>query len=141
LILDTTYLLPLLGIRIREDLFSAIVSGRVQLKLKDIRLSSISLFEIQAKAAKLRLPPGKVVKAINTLKKSFEVISFTRRGVIEVAHELRSFINDYVDCVIIATAIDLGDPLVTEDSLIHSAKRDLEDKYKLHIFSYRDLTS
>jgi PIN domain nuclease of toxin-antitoxin system len=69
LILDTTYLLPLLGIRIREDLFSAIVSGRIQLKLKDIRLSSISLFEIQAKAAKLRLPPSKVVRAINTLKK------------------------------------------------------------------------
>lgn len=117
------------------------MSGRIQLKLKDIRLSSISLFEIQAKAAKLRLPPSKVVRAINTLKKSFEVISFTRRGVIEVAHELRSFINDYIDCVIIATAVNLEDSLVTEDSLIHSAKRDLEDKYKLHIFSYRDLTS
>jgi len=135
------YLPPPLGIRIREDLFSAIVSGCTQLKLKDIRLSSISLFEMQAKAAKLRLPPGKVIKAISTLKKSFEVISFTRRGIIEAAHELRRFIDDYVDCVIIATAVDLGDSLVAEDSLIHSTKMELEDKYKLHIFSYRDLIS
>ena len=63
MILDTTYLLPLAGIGVDVDLLRSIVEGRVPLDLGDVKVSLISLFELQAKAAKLDIPVERVVKA------------------------------------------------------------------------------
>ena len=47
MILDTTYLLPLVGVAVKNDLLRAIVEGRLKsITLDDLAVSQISLFEI-----------------------------------------------------------------------------------------------
>ena len=53
MIIDATYLLPLVRIRINNDLLRAIADGKIGLKFEDIIVNSVSIFELQAKDAKL----------------------------------------------------------------------------------------
>ncbi|MEM3607400.1 MAG: hypothetical protein QW238_00855 [Candidatus Bathyarchaeia archaeon] len=118
MILDTTYLLPLARIAIDLDLLDAIAKGKTSLKLEDITVSLISIFELQAKAAKLMVPAEFVVKATNAIFNAFKVESFYNTEIIKVSYKLKKLIPDYIDCVIVATAIILKENLITEDSLI-----------------------
>ncbi|MEM3516836.1 MAG: hypothetical protein QW647_03495, partial [Candidatus Bathyarchaeia archaeon] len=67
MILDATYLLPLARIAIDLDLLDAIAKGKTSLKLEEITVSLISIFELQMKAAKLMVPTEFVVKATNAI--------------------------------------------------------------------------
>ena len=60
MIIDTTYLLPLIGVDVRTDLLRAIAEGRTRRRIHfgELRVSLISIFELQAKALKLDVPPG-----------------------------------------------------------------------------------
>jgi len=122
MIIDTTYLLPLARIDVDTNLLEAMVKGKVNIKMEEIAVSLISLFELQAKAAKLGVAPSTVSEALEAVNKAFRVIPFYAEKVVEVSFSLRRKIPDYIDCVILATAIVLGEDLATEDSLIHSKK-------------------
>lgn len=65
MIIDTTYLLPLARIGVETDLLRAVVEGRVRrdVSLRNLKVNLISLFELQAKAAKLGVPPGGCCKS------------------------------------------------------------------------------
>jgi len=141
MIIDTTYILPLARIGVRTDLLRAIAENRVKsLDFSDLRLSLISLFELQAKASRLGIPPEDVVKAINVVLKSFRVIPFYEAKIVKIAHELRqSVLSDYIDCIIVATAVALGDSLATEDRDILSRRDELRKMFGVDIVSYRDL--
>jgi predicted nucleic acid-binding protein len=140
LIIDTTYLLPLAGIGVRMDLLRAVVEGRVKgVVLDDLALSLISIFELQAKSAKLNIPVSRVVEAVRVITSSFRVIPFHTQPIIEHAFELRGILGDYIDCIIVATAVSLGEDLVTEDTRILSQRKVLEEKYEIKIHSYKDL--
>ncbi|MEM3392437.1 MAG: hypothetical protein QW487_02900 [Candidatus Bathyarchaeia archaeon] len=76
MILDATYLLPLARIAIDLDLLDAIAKGKTSLKLEEITVSLISIFELQMKAAKLMVPTEFVVKATNAIFNAFKVESF-----------------------------------------------------------------
>jgi PIN domain nuclease of toxin-antitoxin system len=139
-ILDTTYLLPLVGVAVKNDLLRAIVEGRVKgITLDDLAVSQISLFEIQAKSVKLRIPVERVIRAIRAITSTLEVIPFYSKPVIKYSFELYELLGDYIDSVIVATAISTRKPLITEDKLILSHKNTLEDKYKVKIYSYNDI--
>jgi len=139
-ILDTIYLFPLVGVAVKNDLLRAIVEGRVKsITLDDLAISQISLFEIQAKSAKLRIPVERVIRAIRAITSTLEVIPFYSRPVIKYSFELYGLLGDYIDSVIVATAISTRKPLITEDKLILSHKSTLEDKYKVKIYSYNDI--
>ena len=141
MIIDTTYLLPLARIGVKHDLLRAIVEGRVEgLGLKDLGLSLISLFELQAKAARLGIPPEHVIRAVRAVIRSFRVVPFYNSKIIETAHNLRTVMNNYTDCIIVATAAVLKEDLVTEDRVIHEHAGFIEDRYGIKIYSYRDLT-
>lgn len=141
MIIDTTYLLPLTKIGVRHDLLRAIVEGRVEgVTIKDLGISLISVFELQAKAAKLGIPPEHVVRAVRVIIKSFKVIPFYHSRIIEVAHELRAMINDYIDRVIVATAAALKEDLATEDTIIHEHAEQIEKKYGIIIYNFKKLT-
>ena len=131
MIIDTTYLLPLARIDIDTDLLEAMVKDKVNIKMEEIAVSLISLFELQAKAAKLGVAPSIVSEALEAVKKAFRVIPFYAEKVVEVSFSLRRKIPDYIDCVILATAIVLGEDLATEDSLIHSKKGFIEKEYRV----------
>ncbi len=141
MIIDTTYLLPLARIRIKHDLLKAIAKNdlKERIDFSNIKVSLISIFELQAKASKLGIPPQHVSRAVNTIFKAFTVVPFYRKDIIKEAHNLRKILNDYIDCIILATAITSGEDLVTEDSLITLIKGTIEKQYGVSILSYEEL--
>jgi len=139
LILDTTYLLPLARINVDTDLLRAIADRKVSWKLEDVTVSMISIFELQAKAAKLMVPTEFVVDAVKAIFGAFNVESFYRPEIIKVAYKVKKLIPDYVDCVIVATAVVLKEDLATEDSQILSNRGVVEEEYGVSTLSYKEL--
>jgi len=139
LILDTTYLLPLARIAIDTDLLAAMARKKVDLKLEDMTVSLISLFELQAKAAKLNIPAESAVRAAEAVLAAFRVEPFYRAEIVEASYELRRAIPDYLDCVIVATAIVLKEDLLTEDSLILAKAKAIGEKYNTKVLSFKDI--
>lgn len=139
MILDTTYLLPLARINVDTDLLRAIADRKVSWKLEDVIVSMISIFELQAKAAKLMVPTEFVVDAVKAIFGAFNVESFYRPEIIKVAYKVKKLIPDYVDCVIVATAIVLKEDLATEDSQILSNRGVVEEEYGVSTLSYKEL--
>lgn len=139
MILDTTYLLPLAGVAVDTDLLAAIAREEVDLRLRDIAVSLVSVFELQAKAAKLNIPAESTIKAVRAMFAAFRVEPFHKSEIIEVSYELRKIIPDYVDCVIVATAIVLNDDLATEDSLILASAEAISKKHGIHVLRSRDI--
>ncbi len=142
MIIDTTYLLPLARIDIRTDLLRAIVEKRtiIDLELSDLKISLISIFELQAKATKLGISSENISEAINVILNVFDTISFYRADIIDTAYSLyRNYLNDYIDCIILATAIVLKESLITEDKRILSIKKRVKERYDIEIYSYDDL--
>ena len=82
MIIDATYLLPLARTRINNDLLRAIADGKIELKFEDIIVNSVSIFELQAKDAKLGVLAGFVVEAIRVILKAFKIEEFYRPRII-----------------------------------------------------------
>lgn len=141
MILDTTYLLPLARIHVDTDLLRAIADGKVNLKLEDVTLNMISIFELQAKAAKLMVPAKLVVEAAKAILGAFNVEPFHRPEIIEVAYRVKKLIPGYVDCLMVATAAVLKEDLATEDSQILSNRELVKEEYGISIWSYEELIS
>ena len=139
MILDTTYFLPIVGIDVEPDILRACLNGRTIFSIDDVRLSLISIFELQAKAVKLGISAERVVRGVRALFRLFDVVEFYRPDIIRTSFELRKNLPDYIDCVILATAISLGEDLLTEDRLIHSLRYDMKRRYGINIYSYADV--
>lgn len=139
MILDTTYFLPLAQIAVDTDLLAAVAKKKADLKMEDISLSLISIFELQAKGAKLNVPAKSTVRAVDAILSAFRVVPFYERGVIEGAQRIRKTISDYVDCIVLATAIASKDDVVTEDSLVLEKKKKLLKDFNLKVLSSREL--
>jgi len=135
------YLLPLVGISIKTDLLKAIVERKIKrdIDLRDIKINTISLFELQAKASKIGVSVERVIKAINVIYSSLKLISFHDSEIIRYSFEIRKIIPDYIDCVIVATAIVLREELVTEDRMIIGQREYLKKTYGLEIYDYKDI--
>ncbi|MFX0092429.1 MAG: PIN domain-containing protein [Candidatus Hodarchaeota archaeon] len=88
--------------------------------------SLITLFELQAKGAKYVqtkvLKPKDVTKGVNAinLEKELTQIPFWEANISLIAFELRELHNDFIDCIILASAFAYADVLVSEDKLIHN---------------------
>jgi predicted nucleic acid-binding protein len=141
LILDTTYLLPLAQIAVDTDLLAAVAKKKTDLQLEDIGVSLISVFELQAKGAKLNIPAKSTIRAVDAVLSAFRVVPFYEAGIIEAAQKIRKTISDYVDCIILATAVASKEDLVTEDSLVLEKKRKLLKDYDVKVLNFNDLTA
>jgi len=139
MILDTTYLLPLARIDVDTDLLRASVEGRANMELEGTAVSLISLFELQAKAARLGVTPVIVSEALRVINKAFRVIPFYRDEVVEMSFALKKMIPDYIDCVILATAVTSSEDLVTEDSLLLAKRDSIEEEHGIKVYSFMDL--
>ena len=140
MIIDTTYLLPLARINVDKDLLRAVADEKVKLRFEDIRINEISIFELQAKAAKLMIPAKFVIEAIETILKAFKIERFHKPEIIEIANEIRRSIPDYIDCIIVATAVLTKESLITEDSLILSKREQIQKKHGIKILTFSELT-
>jgi PIN domain nuclease of toxin-antitoxin system len=136
LILDTTYLLPLARIGIDNDLLKLITEEKVT--LNDISVNLISIFELQVKASKLSIPSKYVIEAVKAIISNFKVVSFYEPKIIKLSFSLKKYIPDYIDCIILSTAIFLKEDLVTKDKMILSKRRLISSMYKIKVLSYED---
>ncbi|MDE1825580.1 MAG: PIN domain-containing protein [Candidatus Micrarchaeota archaeon] len=139
MIVDTTYLLRLSSVETSTNLLGAIDEGKTSITFDELGVSLISLFELQAKIAKLRLPPKLATKAIEVITSEFRVEPFYNKGIVEKADLLSRRLNDYIDCIILATAIVLKEDLITEDSKIKKQRKSIEKEYGIRILDYKEV--
>ncbi len=132
MILDTTYFLPLVGIDVETDLFHAIEHRSVEIDLNSISISLISIFELQAKCAKIAISWEIVNEAIDELLSRFEVIPFYNDNIMKTSFMIRREIPDYIDCIILSTAICSKESLMTEDRRILSFMERNDGKFKVN---------
>ena len=150
ILLDTTYLLPLIGISINNipnDLLLRLIDER-----HSVYISSISLFELIAKGAKYSsrrlIPIERILRGINAIIHSDKIskIDYVATEIIVAAIRLREMLEDFIDCIILSTALNCCDILLTEDRDIHNTmknplfnelKRELNPS--IRIMSYVDL--
>jgi predicted nucleic acid-binding protein len=111
------------------------------LTLEELKVSLISLFEMQAKAAKPGIPADRVVRAVRAVERTLTVVPFTEPEIVRIAFRLRSNLRDFIDCIVAATAVALGEDLVTEDRDIHSIAALLKEEYGVNVYSYRNLVA
>ena len=139
MILDTTYLLPLSGIGVNADLLKAADDNLVKLDFDHVSISMISIFELQAKAAKLNISSRFTANAVDVINTVFRVEPFYNSDIIRIGQSLLKVLNDYIDCLIVATAIVLHEDLITEDTRIIAIKDFIKKQYRIDIFSFKDL--
>ncbi|MBM3898272.1 MAG: hypothetical protein FJ358_07115 [Thaumarchaeota archaeon] len=128
LLLDTTYLLPAIGISIKGLPKDSLI--KLKRKGHQISISSISIFELSAKSAKHiadgALPPERVLKGIRAIvhNDDIETIPTHDDTILLSAFRLRKILSDFIDCLILSSAINRCDSVVTEDSDIQNLKED-----------------
>ncbi len=128
LLLDTTYFLPVIGISIKGIPRDAPV--RLMQAGNKVSLSNISLFELSAKGAKLilagKLTEERVATGIRALlhEESVETIESYETTILLTAFRLRSSLDDFIDCLILSSALNNAEVLVTEDTRIQGLRRD-----------------
>jgi len=130
ILLDTTYLLPAIGIAIKEqqkDLPLKLIQEGNQISICDI-----SIFELSAKGAKHistgKLPPERVTRGIRAIvyNEQIEMIPTYESQLLRTAFKLRKTLNDFIDCLILSAAINQCDILLTEDNDIQNLKNNKE---------------
>ncbi len=89
-----------------------------------LSVSEMSLFELAAKGAKLvqagSADAGRLEQAVQSLVSDQTVrkVRFHKDGILPLAIALRRHNTDFIDCVILASAVLTCDVLVTEDELL-----------------------
>ena len=139
LIIDSTYLLPLARIGVDTDLLLALDEEKIKLSDDDLAVSLISIFELQAKATKLNINPRFISDSIDLINTEFRIEPFYSAEIIKTSAELLKVLNDYIDCIIVATSVVLNEDLITEDRKINNIKKFIKDKYGINVFNYHDL--
>ena len=130
LLLDTTYVLPAIGISIKNIPNDAPL--RMIQKGHEISMSETSIFELSAKGAKFvasgKLPPERVVRGIRAImyNEEIEIIPNYESRILLTAFKLRNVLTDFIDCLILSTAVNGCEVLVTEDNDIKNLRRKSE---------------
>jgi len=132
LLLDTTYLLSAIGISIKnhpnESPIKLIQKGH------QISMSNISIFELSAKGAKHvaagSLSAERVTRGIRAIlyNETIKTIPIHESTILHTAFKLRKLLSDFIDCLVLSSAINQCDALITEDNDIQNLKKNREFK-------------
>ncbi|MGB9660316.1 MAG: PIN domain-containing protein, partial [Nitrososphaerales archaeon] len=99
-----------------------------------IFISNITIFELSAKGAKYaalgKIPPERVIRGVKALaySETINTIEAYESTILLIAFKLRSILSDFIDCLILSSAINQCDALITEDKDIQNIKGD--EKYQ-----------
>jgi PIN domain nuclease of toxin-antitoxin system len=132
LLLDTTYFFPVIGISIKGIQEDAII--KLIKKGYEISLSNITIFELSAKGAKYvatgDIESHRVIRGIRAIvyDEKIEKIPLYDTSILLTSFELRRILEDFVDCLILSSAINKCDILVTEDKDIKCLEEEKEFK-------------
>jgi PIN domain nuclease of toxin-antitoxin system len=127
-LLDTSYLLPAIGISIKGIPNDAI--ERLLDRGNEAFISEISLFELSAKGARYvvegQLPPERVTGGINAISNDDSITKLPGYDAptLRLAFGLRRIHGDFIDCLIVSSAANHCGVLVTEDEEIHRLKEE-----------------
>jgi len=130
LLLDTAYLLPAIGISIKGLPVDALI--KLMGEGHEISVSDISIFELSAKGAKYvnqgTLPAERVIRGIRAIvhEEKITMIPIHESGLLQRAFQLRNLLSDFIDCLIISSAINCCDVILTEDADIQDLKKNRE---------------
>ena len=125
LLLDTTYLLPAIGVSIKNIPKNSITE--LLRRKHEIVISEIELFELAAKGAKYvsigKLSVNRVLLGIRAIvyEERINKIPIHDDKVLSQAIRLRKVLGDFIDCIILSTALNYADALVTEDEDVFEA--------------------
>jgi len=127
LLLDTTYLLPAIGVSVkglREDALIKLIG-----KGHQISISDVTILELSAKGGKYittgALTAERVSRGIRSIvhDERIERVSIHDNSVLLTAFKLRRTLSDFIDCLIVSSAINRNDALITEDEHIQNLKK------------------
>lgn len=123
ILFDSTYFFPLIKVEIEQS-SPQIVSLIHRNQSIEIQYSSITLFELSAKGAKMvksgKLTHKDVIDGINALVSWRDIKSIEpwNGEVQRLAFEFRNDHSDYIDCLILASAIIYSDVFLSEDQTL-----------------------
>jgi predicted nucleic acid-binding protein len=127
LLVDTTYLLPAVGVWPRG---ASVPITELLARTEALLISEITFFELSAKGSKYvsqgTLKMETVTDGIKAVLNDGRITIIPLLGTLSSSTPtiLRGIIDDYIDCIILAAAIQEADALVTEDELLLSLRND-----------------
>jgi len=138
ILLDTMYFMPAIGVSVKGIPANAVI--RLLSNGKQLAISELSLFELSAKGAKYasdgKIPQEEVLKGVRAIIHDEQVakIPAYEEEQLEIAIELQRFMKDFIDCLIVSSALTYCDCLITEDNLVHDLRT--TESYKQLITSH-----
>jgi PIN domain nuclease of toxin-antitoxin system len=137
-LVDTSYLMPSIGVSVRGIPTNEILT--LLKKEKRLAISEMSIFELSAKGAKYvatgRIPREKVLQGLKAILGDERLSRIPAYGEEElsVALALRLYLKDFIDCLILSSALIHCESLVTEDRLIFALRK--TDSYEKLVATY-----
>jgi len=145
ILLDTTYLLPAIGISIRGLRKEAVLN--ILKRGHEVLVSQVTIFELSAKGAKYvvegKLSADRVCRGIKAVvyDDRIKIIPMHDTSILLTAFKLRRNVSDFIDCIIISSAINSADMLLTEDEDIHNKRKEIQSlKPEFKIRKLKDIT-
>jgi PIN domain nuclease of toxin-antitoxin system len=95
-------------------------------------MSQITIFELSAKGAKYikedMLSPERVTRGLNAIiyNDGIDVIPMHDTTILQTAFKLRNILNDFIDCLILSSAMNNSEAIITEDNEIHNLKKNIQ---------------
>lgn len=119
LLIDTTYLLPAIGVSIRG--FPRTAVQDLQREGHTLSICTITIFELAAKGAKFvasrRLKHRRVEDGLRAILHDPRIgqVPYQEPHILSRALAVREEIGDFIDCLILSSAAAQAEALVTED--------------------------
>jgi hypothetical protein len=75
-----------------------------------------------------QLSPERVTRGINAIiyNDDIETIPMHDTTILQTAFKIRNMLNDFIDCLILSTALNNSEAIITEDNEIQSLKKNSE---------------
>jgi len=127
LLLDTTYLLPAIGVLVKGLSRDAVI--KLIEKGHKVSISDITIFELSANGAKHIATGALTAERVSSGIRSIaydERISrapIYESSILSTAFKLRRMLSDFIDCLILSSAINRNETLITEDEEIQDLRK------------------
>jgi len=129
LLLDSTYLLPIVGVEV-EGIENALILLK---KLRDENIAEyyytpFNLFEIIGKLSKLKYDPNRVATGLTAIEEEFKLIQPTQKGYLKALALRVKGHRDLIDLLLYTTSQTTNLMLLTRDyTLIEFLRKNHED--------------
>lgn len=123
IMLDSSFFFPFIGVAVK-GVNSGVLVSLFQSQDYEIHRSEISTFELSAKGTKYvnegKLDINDLIHGMNTLiyNSNVQVLPYYYSDIQSLSTEFRKSHSDFIDCLILATAINYAELLITMDEII-----------------------